>query len=270
MGRRGVAVGATSAAQATAQMLLAARSTHRVIPLNSWKHTPSCLSEAYAAQAALLAAAKYGKRTGYKIGATNAGARQTLRLFQPFYGVLHESFTLPNSCIFQASALYQCLVEPEVAIVLGEDVDASQAAVDANRLRAATAKVLPAIEIVDSPFGDRWKEAGGLNLIADNGAHGRFVIGVGSADAATFDSVGIPVTLEARGRVQREGTGAAVDGGCFEAAAWLANTLGASGIALRKGEILTTGTKTVPWPGKAGEEVVARFAGLGTVAVRFN
>ena len=154
---------------------------------------------------------------------------------------------------------------------MAENVDATKAPVTGAQIRAACARVVPAIEIVDSCFGPKWKEAGGLNVTAENGAHGRFILGGGhEAAPASFDAEGIKVQILVNGKVEREGSGAAVDGGAFEATAWLANQLGARGIALRKGDIITTGTTTVPWVGNAGEDVVARFEGLGEVSIKFE
>jgi 2-keto-4-pentenoate hydratase len=270
---RATAVARYQAAEA-AKLLLEARAAHSVIALEAWKHAPSAESEAHAAQEEFVKLGGFGRRIGWKIGATNQGARDALKLQQPFYGQLFDSLAttqVAGPVLFPAGKFYQRVIEPEIALVMAEAVDASKGPVTADMIRAATARVVPAIEIVDSCFGAKWKEAGGLSITAENGAHGRFILGGGhEAAPAGFDATGIKVEIAVNGKVEREGTGAAVDGGAFEATAWLANQLALRGISLIKGDIITTGSASVPWIGNAGEEIVARFDGLGEVSIRFE
>lgn len=262
---------ALAAASPAVKGLLDARASRAVIPLKEWQHTPASIDQAYQVQEEYLATAQLGPRIGYKIGATNAGARAGIKVDEPFYGVLVASLATQDNAAFSAAQLYQRLVEAEVALVMGEDLSAvGGKPVTAEMVRAATETVKPAIEIVDSPFGAEWKESTGLNIIADNGAHGRFIVGSGTAPAAGFDAEGLKVELFVNGKLEREGAGKAVDGGAFAATAWLVNTLAKRGLGLKRGEIVTTGTTIAPLPANAGDEVRAVFNGLGTVTIRFE
>ena len=260
---------------ATACRILAARGRQPPEPISveDWKFSPQTEEEAYLAQDYFVkncAALNYGNPVGFKIGATNQGARDGLKLPQPFYGVLFQGLSSRNGSTIDASRMFLRVVEPEIALELSHDIDASTGPVDAEAVKKATARVFPAIEVVDSVFGSRWKELGGLNVIADNGAHGQWIRGEGNADPSKFDAEGVKVTLEVNGKLEREGSGAAVEGGAFAGTAWLANFLASRGVPLRKGSVISTGTTTVPWMANAGDNIVVKFEGLGEVQLSFQ
>lgn len=258
----------TPANRSAAAALLEARQSTPRKAIASWDLTPKTLEEAYAVQNEMAKA--YGARAGWKIGATNKGARDGLGIQKPFLAPLFARLChMPDDYVFPASQHHIRVIEAEVALILGSDLPASQD-VTGEHVRAATATVVPCIEVVDSAHGSEWKARGGLNVIADLGAHGRWIRGTGEADPKTFDALGVKIKLTVNGKQEREGVGANVDGGCFDATAALARELATQGIALKKGDVISTGTVVVPWPASAGETVVCEFSGLGTAQVRFT
>lgn len=233
---------------------------------------PGDADTAYAIQDALIAKRCRDGAThpiGYKIGATNQGARTLLGVETPFFGVLLSSMTSDAPAIFDDHFWFLRVVEPEIALLLGADLDPGKAPFDAEAMRAATQAVLPVIEIVDTPF-EPWTEAGGPSLIADDGAHGHWIKGAPVKHFNALDLLDLPVRLTVNGETAREGSGANVDGGPFTAAAWLANALATRGRSLKAGDYITTGTTTSPYQAAAGDIVVADFGALGRVEVRFG
>ena len=81
------------------------------------------------------------------------------------------------------------------------------------------------------------------------------------------DLASITVVLEKNGEVVAKGTGSEVLDGPPKAVAWLANQLAKTGLKLAAGQIVLSGSFTLPVAARAGDRVVARFDRLGTVEV---
>ncbi len=85
-------------------------------------------------------------------------------------------------------------------------------------------------EIVDSRIRD-WKIQI-QDTVADNACCGVFVLGDRLVDPRDVDLATVGMVLEKNGEIVATGAGAAALGHPANAVAWLANTLGAHGIAL--------------------------------------
>ena len=238
-----------------AALLVAARRDHAQLDALPEDLRPPGAAAAYAIQNAHVAA--IGARpAGWKVGATNAAAQAMLDWPEPFYGRLFAAETYESPATVEGSAFFRPGVEVEFAFRLARDLPASGAPWDREGVAAAVATVHPAIEIVDSRFSGGLR-AGGLALIADNGAHGAFVSGPGIADWRERDLAALRTELRMNGKRVSEGSGA--------------NVRAAQGSGLAAGDIITTGSTCAQlgFP-EAGDEAEARFAGLGTVSVRFR
>ena len=249
----------------TARRLLDARTSETPVPLTDWSGGPASTKDGYAVQAAgaqILSAEQGWTQIGWKIGGTNQIARQMLSIKQPFFGRLYGRCWDDSGFTFRATPLH-LVWEPEIAIELGQDLDPADGPFDAARIQAATVSLRPALEIVSTCLSP-WLEAGAPSLIADNGVHGHWVSGEPVTDWSGIDLMDAPVTLTVNGQTS-QGAGRAVDGGCFGAAAWLANCLAEHGIALRAGHLVSTGTVLPPPQIAPGQDVVADFGALGTV-----
>ena len=253
-------------ANALAQRLLNARATATALPLNDWTDGPQTMEDGYAIQAAgarILTEGQGWTHIGWKIGGTNQAARDMLSIDEPIYGRLFGRCWDDSGFTFRAASVHK-VWEPEIAIELARDLIPNDAPFDAAQIEAATASLRPAIEIAGTCL-DPWLEAGAPSLIADNGIHGHWVTGDPVTDWSGMDLMKSPITLSVNGEV-REGAGQAVDGGCFGAAAWLANRLAAHGDHLKAGQLISTGTVTAPPPVAAGQRVIADFGPLGIIS----
>ncbi len=233
---------------------------------------PQTLADGYAIQAAVIDARAAGGAApiGYKIGATNPGARDLLGLPDMFWGVLLSTMTSDAPSTFAGKDLYIRVIEPEIALRFGSPLDGTAGTVTEADVRAAVDAVLPAIEIVDTPFGEGWTKAGGANLIADDGAHGAWIKGAPADGGTDLNLMDLAVTLTAGGEPVREGKGSNVEGGPFAVTAWLVNEIAKHGKTIRAGDYVTTGSTTPPYPAKPDETVVADFGPLGSVTVSFE
>ena len=157
--------------------------------------------------------------------------------------------------------------EPKIAIQIDRDFDPAQAPFSAEQIEAATRVVLPAIEIIGTPF-EPWAQAGAPNLASDNAAFGYWIMGAPVRDWSRMDLLDDAAMLTINGEVKATGKGRNVDDGAFGATAWLANALAARGRGLKAGEYITTGSVTPPVPVAPGQHVVADFGPLGKVDLR--
>jgi len=233
---------------------------------------PDALADGYSIQERVIAArvADGATTIGYKIGATNAGARELLGLPDMFWGVLLSNMTTESPSEFAGADLYIRVIEPEIALRFGAPLDGVKSPVTEADVIAACDAVLPAIEIVDTPFGAGWTKAGGASLIADDGAHGAWIMGKPVDGATDMNLLDLAVTLTAGGETVREGKGGNVEGGPFAATAWLVNELAKHGKSIKAGDYVTTGSTTPPYPAKPDETVVADYGPLGSVTVTFK
>ena len=225
----------------------------------------SDLALAYAIQDsgdAILRASMGWKVIGYKIAGTNPAARAHLKIEAPFFGRLYDAMT----SLSPATVAYADLLrvhEPEIAIEIGRDLDPAEAPFDAARIEAATRAVMPAIEIIGTPFTP-WAQAGAANLVADNAAHGHWIRGAPLRDWSGLDLMDGAVSLSIDGEVKATGKGRNVD------AAWLANALAERGRGLKRGDYITTGSVTPPIPVEPGQRVLADFGPLGAIDLRIG
>lgn len=219
-------------------------------------------ADAYAIQAALLKRMG-GVRVGYKLGFTSAAMREQMGVEHPNSGVLLADMRLGTARL-PAAELIQPRLEPEIAILLGHDLRG--AAVTPEQVAAATAAVLPALEVVDSRYRDYRFKA--VDNIADNSSAARYLTGAPRALSDVGDLRLTGVLLEIDGITVDQGLGAAALGSPLASVAWLVRHLAARGEGLAAGELVLTGGLTRAYPLQSGQTAVAHFGGgLGAVSL---
>ena len=229
------------------------------------------VADGYAIQKSLLARLTGDierARVGYKIGATNAVARQLLNADHPFHGSLLADRCYRSPAVLDSARLNKLAIEPELALVLGADLPAGVDPHTADSVAAAVADVVPALEIVDSRFA-AWTEVGLPSLVADNGVNAFWIEGT-ARPLAGIDLTAQQVSVARNGVTEHEGVGGNVDGGPLGVLAWLANMLNRQGEMLKEGQKISTGTLTPVIAAAPGDTLEADFGALGTVAVSFR
>ncbi|HEX2172459.1 MAG TPA: hypothetical protein VHL09_08435, partial [Dehalococcoidia bacterium] len=106
-----------------------------------------------------------------------------------------------------------------------------------------------------------------FEVVADNGNAGALVVGPAIEDWRGLSLGTVPIEARIDG-----GEAIEVYGGEFrldpvEAVIDTASELAARGIGLSAGQYLSTGSLTLPTPLRAGQTLIARFEGLGTLEV---
>ena len=216
-----------------------------------------------------LAARGWGGLAGYKIGCTTALMQERLGIAGPCGGGILET-TVHHSGVALARADYVKVgVETEIAVLIGDDLSPSAAPFDRARVGAVVSACMASMEIVDNRYGD-FRECGPPTLIADDFFGAGCVLGPAVANWRELNLAEVAGRLLANGREIGNGHGADALGHPLEALAWLANTLAARGIGLKRGQVVLTGSVVAPYNPEPGDDVTVAFDGLGEVRAWFR
>ena len=252
--------------QALGDELYTALTSQQTIEPLSTRHPDLTIEDAYAIQQHLLARRiAQGERViGKKIGVTSEAVMNMLGVFQPDFGWLTDGMVYNEGEAIPASSLIQPKAEGEIAFLLKKTLKGP--GVTAADVIAATQGVMTCFEIVDSRIRD-WKIKI-QDTVADNASCGVFVLGDRLVDPRDVDLGTCGMVLEKNGEIVATGAGAAALGHPANAVAWLANTLGALGIALEAGEVILSGSLAAMVPVKAGDNLRVPIGGIGSCSVR--
>ncbi|MFB6838751.1 2-keto-4-pentenoate hydratase [Streptomyces sp. NPDC056361] len=202
---------------------------------------------------------------GHKVGLASVVMQRLMGVGEPDYGHLLGGMELRQEVPVRAARFCQPRVEVEVGFVLGGDLP-GEGCTPADVL-AATERVVPALELIDSRIRD-WR-IGIADTIADNASSAGYVIGEGR-DPRELDLRAIDARLTGGGgELLAEGRSDAVLGDPTRSVAWLARTVARFGVALRKGHVVLPGSCTRAVDVAAGGTFTAEFTGLGPVSLSF-
>lgn len=230
---------------------------------------PTTRAEGYAIQARLDQRSG-GPIYGWKIAATSAAGQAHIGVTGPIAGRILAERVVPCAGVIPAGPNHMAVAEIEFAFRMGRDLEPRPAAYSVEEVLAAVQSLHVAIELPDSRYED-FAHVGAPQLIADNACAHYFVAAEAStADWRSIDLVQHRVVGRIEGKMEREGSGANVLGDPRIALTWLANELSSLGIALRKGQIVTTGTCIPPLAIEPGDIVTADFGSLGMATVRIG
>ncbi|MGF1468168.1 MAG: 2-keto-4-pentenoate hydratase [Sandaracinaceae bacterium] len=255
------------AIEEAARALWEARRVGAPIPPVAERLAPRDIEAAYAVQDRNTerSLAEGRRLVGRKTGLTSVAVQRQLGVDQPDYGMLFGDMAVGDGEPIAVGRLIQPRCEAEVALVLGDDLDAPHLTV--ADVLSAVDYCLAAIEVVDSRI-ESWR-IGIVDTIADNASSGLFVLGTEPRDPGSFDPRLCGMVLERRGEPVSVGAGAACLGNPFTAATWLANTMVAVGRPLLAGDLVLTGALGPLVDAAPGDVMEARIHGLGSVRVRF-
>jgi 2-keto-4-pentenoate hydratase len=224
------------------------------------------IADGYVVQSELvrLILADGDRIVGYKAGLTSKPMQRMLGVDQPDYGPVLGSTVFRDGDAVSVSAFIAPKIEAEIVLVIGEQLRGPGVTLD--DARAAVSGAAASMEIVDSRFVDwRIKLA---DTVADLASNGAMVMSETVVPLADIDIRLIGMVLTRDGELVDTGAGAAALGNPFAVVVWLANTLGADGIALEPGHVIMTGALHAAVPIAAGEQYRAEFDRLGSLSVR--
>jgi 2-keto-4-pentenoate hydratase len=253
-------------ARAMAKQLYDARRTG--VPIQPFTDADPTLGadEGYLIQQELvrLLLADGDRIVGHKVGLTSLPMQRMLGVDSPDFAPVLESTVYSDGAEISAGAFIQPKIEAEIVFVLGSRLQGP--GVTLADARAAVAGVGASVEIVDSRVVDwRIRLADTIADLASSGAVARSSRLVPLSDV---DTRLVGMVMSRDGELVDTGAGAAALGDPVGVVAWLANTLGARGVALEEGHLIMTGALHAAVPMAAGETYVAEFDRLGTITVR--
>ncbi len=203
---------------------------------------------------------------GHKVGLSSLAMQQMMGVDEPDYGhLLDEMQVFEERPVTAANYLYP-RVEVEVGFILAADLPGAGCTED--DVLAATAALVPAIELIDTRITD-WKIAL-CDTIADNASSAGFVLGAARVPPTDVDITEVDAVLTCNGEVVAKGRSDAVLGNPVTAVAWLARKVESFGVRLRAGDIVLPGSCTRAIDARPGDEFVADFTGLGSVRLSFE
>ncbi|MFE5791592.1 2-keto-4-pentenoate hydratase [Streptomyces sp. NPDC056503] len=202
---------------------------------------------------------------GHKVGLSSPVMQRMMGVDEPDYGHLLHDMELASGDPVPTARYCRPRVEVEIGFVLGDDLPGEGCTPE--DVLAATERVVPALELIDSRIRD-WRITI-ADTIADNASSAGYVIGEGRSPRG-LDLGAIEARLDGGGERLAEGRGDAVLGDPARSVAWLARTVARFGVALRKGHVVLPGSCTRAVDVVPGATYTAEFTGLGPVSLSFT
>lgn len=210
-----------------------------------------------------------GRVLGTKLGGGDMAAMAALGLSGPIRGPIFSAFTHDSPARLRRDDFLVCAVEAEIAVLICDDIGGHPDLPERDVLVRAVGALIPSFEIADSRLADHDK-CPAAAILADLGCAGAWVRGAAVSDWQDIDLRALPVRLLANGVEVRSGIGSRAMGDPLEALSVMVADLGRDGRKLRAGEVVSTGTCTVPYFARSGESLVADFGPLGQVMLAFD
>lgn len=202
---------------------------------------------------------------GMKMGLTSRAKMEQMGVHEPIYGRLTTSMVVNDGAAIRMGELLHPRVEPEIAFILGDDIEGP---VTPAAALAAVAGCAAAIEIIDSRFKDFKFTL--PDVIADNTSAVRFVLGSALVPVELTNLGNLGIIMEINGRTVETGSSAAVLDNPARSLAELANMLARRGEILRAGQVILSGGATAAHAVGAGDRVRVIVDEIGTCECRMT
>jgi 2-oxo-hept-3-ene-1,7-dioate hydratase len=207
---------------------------------------------------------------GWKIAAAKEELQKALRTDRPIYGRVYRKLISTTPLTIAFKRLTRPLPEVEYQAVLGDDLPPREKPYSVDEVTDAVVSLHPGIEIGECRFVHDDAFPPLPAILADGAGSGRVIYGPPIEDWRNQDIAGQEAILSCNGRVRRKGTAAAALDHPMVQLTWLANELSRTGIGMKAGQMISTGTLTGMIAGKAGETHQADYGRFGSVSVSFT
>ncbi len=204
---------------------------------------------------------------GWKIAAIKAPMQRALRTDSPIYGRVFAPMVKASPSTVTYASLCSPIPEAEYQARLGDDLPPRDKPYTTEEVTEAVASLHPGLELAECRFIHDAKFPPLPAILADGAGASALIYGPSIDDWRTRDIVGQEAVLRCNGEPRRAGTAAAALNDPMQPLTWLANELSRTGIGLKAGQLISTGTLTGMLAPKPGETYVADFGPLGTATV---
>jgi 2-keto-4-pentenoate hydratase len=205
---------------------------------------------------------------GWKVGATSTEVQARFGIDEPVYGPLFKSTVHASPARLQANAFQHLLLEAEFTFSFREGLPLRAKRYAREEVLEAIEAVIPSIEII-SPRFKRLSVDHTPQFVADFSGNAAAVLGTPLRDWRGLDLAAHGAAMIIAGTKRQEGTGALTLGHPLNVLDWLIAAMATRGQAIRKGDLIMTGTMTGLHAPEPGEPAVADFGAVGKVEVVF-
>jgi 2-keto-4-pentenoate hydratase len=207
---------------------------------------------------------------GWKIAAAKEEMQKQLRTDSPIYGRVFAPNIRPSPTSVEHAR--QCSPIPEVEYMarLGDDLPPRAKPYTVEEVTEATASLHPGIELAECRFVHDAAFPPLPAILADGAGGATICHGAAIDDWKKRDIANQEVVLSCNGVERRRGTAAAALDHPMVPVTWLANELSRTGIGLKAGQMISTGTLTGMLRPKAGDTFVADFGPFGKVTASYT
>lgn len=205
--------------------------------------------------------ARSGPVGGYKIAWNSAKLMADYRMPHPGAARILAADIHEDGAVLDRTAYRELLMEPEIAVILGQPVTPDHPWDCADDLRERVARFVPAIELLDRRGA---QELHAPSILAGNVFNCAIVLGgPGAGPDADLTS---HCTVTCAGRVLCDAPDTAPQP-VLEAMAFLVRHYTSRGVTLHAGQVLMCGTHAGITPLAPGDEVTMTVTGLGSVSL---
>jgi len=209
------------------------------------------------------------KTDGYRIYAPKLGLTSPAKMAQmqvdhPIYGYVFYYMLMKNNEKFSLSGYIQPRVEPEIAVVLKNDLKGP--GITLQDVEDSFDYAVSSLEILDSRYQNYKFTL--PDVIADNTSAKGAVYSEKQVKLEPKALVTETVQLKINGEVKAEGDGSAVLGNPLETIVFLANELGKQGKVVPGKTPIMTGGMTEAIPIKAGDLIEVEYSTLENITVK--
>jgi 2-keto-4-pentenoate hydratase len=196
--------------------------------------------------------------------------QKALRTDSPIYGRVFAGDVRPSPVTVVHAALCSPIPEAEYEALLGTDLPPRAAPYTREEVTEAVASLHPGIELAECRFvhDDHFPPLAAI--LADGSGGGIICYGPPIEGWRERDIVHQEAVLTCNGVRRRSGSAAPAIGHPIESVTWLANELSRTGIGLKAGQMISTGTLTGMLRPRPGETFVADFGPFGRVVARYS
>lgn len=207
---------------------------------------------------------KGDKLIGWKVGFGAPAAMERLGIATPLMGFLTEAGHLPSGAALQLGDFAKAVVEPEIAVTMGQDLGSGASA---DEVRAAIAGLSPAIEIANFSFPPDDVET----ILAGNIYQRGVIFGAMDPARAGANVGGLAGSLAVDGQTRAETSDVEANTGRLtDLVALVANTLAAFGHTLSAGQRIIGGSIVPPVFVDQPGNITYRLAPYDALAVAFK
>jgi 2-keto-4-pentenoate hydratase len=204
---------------------------------------------------------------GWKIAAFKEEMQRQLRADSPIYGRVFAPMVKPSPVSVVHVRLCSPIPEVEYQARLGADLPPRTSPYTVEEVTEAVASLHPGLELAECRFILDHAFPPLPAILADGAGASTIVYGPAIENWRRRDVAGQQALLLCNGQQRRNGTAAAALDHPMAPLTWLANELASTGIGLKAGQMVSTGTLTGMLRPKAGETYVADFGPFGTASV---